>query len=32
MLHQSTGLDIRLLAHEISTGKRQRGAFETDPA
>jgi hypothetical protein len=30
MLHQTTGLDTRFLAHEISTGKRRRGAFETD--
>jgi hypothetical protein len=30
--HQTTGLDIRFLAHEISTGKRRRVAFETDRA
>jgi hypothetical protein len=30
--HQSTGLDTRFLAHEISTGKRRRGAFDTDLA
>jgi hypothetical protein len=29
---ESTGLETRLLAHEISAGKRRRGAFETDLA
>ena len=28
----TTGLDTRFLTHEISTGKRRRGAFETDLA
>jgi hypothetical protein len=32
MCRSSTGLETRLLAHEISTEKRRRGAFETDLA
>jgi hypothetical protein len=31
-IQTTTGLDTRLLAHEMSAGKRRRGAFETDPA